>query len=149
MRMRDWSSDLFSSDLRLLAGQPAIAGFSAGLPKRLARALRPLAVIGLAADLRLAHRGEDLARRRQALRLHMPLGVPEVGAHDRASALEVDRPDRDRHHQARTAALDGRSEERREGRECGSTCRYRWVPYNYKKKKITLHGEDRHQTNSH
>src|SRR3546814_8659784 len=37
----------------------------------------------------------------------MPLGVPEVGAHDRASALEVDRPDRDRHHQARTAALDG------------------------------------------
>src|SRR3546814_17228851 len=28
-----------------------------------------------------------------------------------------------------------RSEERREGQECVSTCRYRWSPYHYKKKK--------------
>src|SRR3546814_16182912 len=27
-----------------------------------------------------------------------------------------------------------RSEERRVGKECGSTCRSRWSPYNYKKK---------------
>src|SRR3546814_11509564 len=27
-----------------------------------------------------------------------------------------------------------RSEERRVGKECGSTCRYRWSPYQYKKK---------------
>src|SRR3546814_14768112 len=29
----------------------------------------------------------------------------------------------------------GRSEERREGKECGSTCRSRWSPYHYKKKR--------------
>src|SRR3546814_19209727 len=28
----------------------------------------------------------------------------------------------------------GRSEERRVGKECVSTCRYRWSPYHYKKK---------------
>src|SRR3546814_13164378 len=30
---------------------------------------------------------------------------------------------------------DGRSEERRGGKECGSTCRSRWSPYHSKKKK--------------
>src|SRR3546814_12532003 len=30
----------------------------------------------------------------------------------------------------------GRSEERRVGKECVSTCRSRWSPYHYKKKKI-------------
>src|SRR3546814_18490997 len=32
-----------------------------------------------------------------------------------------------------------RSEERRVGKECVSTCRSRWSPYNYKKKTITRH----------
>src|SRR3546814_13164831 len=31
-----------------------------------------------------------------------------------------------------------RSEERRVGKECVSTCRSRWSPYHYKKKKSTL-----------
>src|SRR3546814_17687069 len=35
----------------------------------------------------------------------------------------------------------GRSEERRVGKECVSTCRSRWSPYHYKKNK--------HTTNSH
>src|SRR3546814_17546375 len=30
----------------------------------------------------------------------------------------------------------GRSEERRVGTECCSSCRYRWPPYSYKKNKI-------------
>src|SRR3546814_16293224 len=30
-----------------------------------------------------------------------------------------------------------RSEERRVGKECGSTCRTRWAPYHYKKKNQT------------
>src|SRR3546814_16114567 len=33
------------------------------------------------------------------------------------------------------AELEERSEERRVGKECVSTCRYRWSPYNQKKKK--------------
>src|SRR3546814_18315368 len=32
--------------------------------------------------------------------------------------------------------LWGRSEERRVGKECVSTCRSRWSPYHYKKKRI-------------
>src|SRR3546814_11353537 len=33
---------------------------------------------------------------------------------------------------------DCRSEDRRVGKECVSTCRYRWSPYHLKKKKIKL-----------
>src|SRR3546814_14790327 len=32
--------------------------------------------------------------------------------------------------------IDARSEERRVGKECVSTCRSRWAPYHYKKKYI-------------
>src|SRR3546814_16677043 len=35
--------------------------------------------------------------------------------------------------------LCGRSEERRVGKECVSTCRSRWSPYHYKNKKDTRH----------
>src|SRR3546814_14965882 len=34
--------------------------------------------------------------------------------------------------------LKWRSEERRVGKECVSTCRSRWAPYHYKKKKIQI-----------
>src|SRR3546814_2947360 len=33
--------------------------------------------------------------------------------------------------------VSGRSEERRVGKECVSTCRSRWSPYHYKKKRIS------------
>src|SRR3546814_19643240 len=36
----------------------------------------------------------------------------------------------------RFAAVDGRSEERRVGKECVSKCRSRWSPYHSKKKKV-------------
>src|SRR3546814_20842350 len=36
-------------------------------------------------------------------------------------------------------AAQGRSEERRVGKECVSTCRSRWSPYHYKKKHINHH----------
>src|SRR3546814_11375185 len=35
---------------------------------------------------------------------------------------------------AATRSLSGRSEERRVGKECVSTCRSRWLPYHYKKR---------------
>src|SRR3546814_20963326 len=43
-----------------------------------------------------------------------------------------------RHHGGRDGGLagTGRSEERRVGKECVSTCRYRWSPYHEKKKSI-------------
>src|SRR3546814_19622586 len=46
-----------------------------------------------------------------------------------------DRADRVQLHVPRAAAL--RSEERRVGQECVSTCRSRWSPYHSKKKKTT------------
>src|SRR3546814_16039008 len=36
---------------------------------------------------------------------------------------------------ARTTILSSRSEERRGGKDCVSTCRSRWSPYQYKNKK--------------
>src|SRR3546814_15369077 len=40
---------------------------------------------------------------------------------------------------AETLRLPLRSEERRVGKECVSTCRSRWSPYHYKKKKTRIH----------
>src|SRR3546814_6257949 len=40
-------------------------------------------------------------------------------------------------HHAAVAVVDHRSEERRVGKECVSTCRSRWSPYHSKKKKHT------------
>src|SRR3546814_2685687 len=43
--------------------------------------------------------------------------------------VDADRGAEDRHAETRTAALQPRSEERRVGKECVSTCRSRWSPY--------------------
>src|SRR3546814_19708151 len=51
-------------------------------------------------------------------------------------------PRRRRHRPPPTAALrPSRSEERRVGKECVSTCRSRWSPY-HTKKKMTYHQND-------
>src|SRR3546814_14774675 len=39
-------------------------------------------------------------------------------------------------------SAERRSEERRVGKECGSTCRSRWSPYHEKKKKRNRHNRD-------
>src|SRR3546814_18670290 len=50
---------------------------------------------------------------------------------------------------SRLRSMRERSEERRVGKECVSTCRSRWSPYHYKHKKETVY-EDRytHRTSS-
>src|SRR3546814_14808932 len=50
----------------------------------------------------------------------------EVGGHHDHGVAEI--------HRAALAVGEARSEERRVGKECVSTCRSRWSPYNYKKK---------------
>src|SRR3546814_19548692 len=45
-------------------------------------------------------------------------------------------------------ARSSRSEERRVGKECVSTCRYRWSPYHYKKKQQTKQNVYRNLTTS-
>src|SRR3546814_14275259 len=127
MRISDWSSDVCSSDLKIPARETL----------RYARA-HPLV------ELEAAWRGdrfrqelaEDLARalvrayERRSLddetsrravvedaRLCVEAAIGEpVGQHGNAKRGPI------------------RSEDRRVGEECGSTCRTRWSPENYKKK---------------
>src|SRR3546814_13102064 len=50
-----------------------------------------------------------------------------------------------------SAAADDRSEERRVGKECVSTCRSRWSPYHSKKKQSSIQvgtSRDNNKTNS-
>src|SRR3546814_17734631 len=105
MRISDWSSDVCSSDLVILG----LAGIAA------------------------TRRDRDVA----AIALVEGAGVlPHVGEHlDDAVLMIADRRAR-RIGQVRRIVevadigIDAvRSEERRVGKECVSTCRYRWSPY--------------------
>src|SRR3546814_12499277 len=108
LRISDWSSDVSSSDLR----------------RKIADALRtiarPLAAVILAvpgagrAQLAAREFGADRAVEREAF-VHPSRYVTAAG---RAAQAAV-----------------GRSEERRVGKECVSTCRSRWSEYQQKKKK--------------
>src|SRR3546814_20843755 len=88
MRISDWSSDVCSSDLHLIAVR---AGDADGA--RSARAAHEARILVIIASF---------------------IGV--------GAAL------------TRAAETDVRSEERRVGKECVSTCRSRWSPYHYKTK---------------
>src|SRR3546814_20749191 len=50
--------------------------------------------------------------------------------------------------EAKTEAEDRRSEERRAGKGCVSTCRSRWSPYHYKKKSESRYDADTEMNNS-
>src|SRR3546814_7812039 len=91
MRISDWSSDVCSSDLRVVGALNAPFG-EAGLGDRGQEAEQG---VGLRALVRIRGRGDDVHQRRGVV--------------------------------AEQAAT--RSEERRVGKECVSTCRSRWSPY--------------------
>src|SRR3546814_7820611 len=114
MRISDWSSDVCSSDL---AGEVDEDGVCPdGGTHRLQ------AVPGLVEALAGAGaRPADEGRRLQAAVEGIAPGV--VGAADEAPGAARLR------HQPQTAMAADRSEERRVGKECVSTCRSRWSPY--------------------
>src|SRR3546814_14581720 len=129
MRISDWSSDVCSSDLlRLRIGIVADQHEAAALPER-----------------RIRHVGQ----RHIFLKLDLGaierrfggIGVAGVdrGVRDRGISLDriVDRLIEG----GEREALVARSEERRVGKECVSTCRSRWSPYQYKKKKDKQKGK--------
>src|SRR3546814_16738907 len=97
MRISDWSSDVCSSDLGM-TGTRQLLG--TGKPGR-SRTDHGDALAGLAP---------------RQLRLNPPLFPPAI------DDLAFDRLDRHR----RVVDVEGRSEERRVGKECVSTCRSRW-----------------------
>src|SRR3546814_18773371 len=105
MRISDWSSDVCSSDL-------------------LGRALSGRRNLVLTRGGRVPFAGmEAAASVDAALRAAEEDGAGELCVIGGAQVYAL------------TLPLATRSEERRVGKECVSTCRSRWSPYHYKKKK--------------
>src|SRR3546814_14307572 len=108
MRISDWSSDVCSSDLIAVTHAFTHLGEALGLDwaQTLAAHMNP-------SDPWERLLVNSLARDFQQMRLGFLAGL---------SGQDLD------------AAVGTRSEERRVGKGCVSTCRPRWSPYHYKKK---------------
>src|SRR3546814_17902677 len=101
MRISDWSSDVCSSDLQ---AQRAVLVLG-----QRAQAFHPVAVVGIDQAIALQQRGA------------MDVAADDAVEAARARVVQAGL------HEALDVAL-GRSEERRVGQECVSTCRSRWLP---------------------
>src|SRR3546814_15069567 len=111
MRIRDWSSDVCSSDLE--DGERIIRRVAARLERdfRESLVLRAIAFLIVAAAA-----AEKLRRPRRLLVLALDrMGNFGEPFHWRLAVVED--------------VAERRSEERRVGKECVSTCRSRWSPY--------------------
>src|SRR3546814_16366494 len=102
MRISDWSSDVCSSDLGRLAVQA----------EKGAAAMRPLVEVMHA----------------QAVVVRQVMGLPRIAG--QAGKALVGRAQGLDHGVSLPRCYEERSEERRAGKECVSTCRSRWSPYN-------------------
>src|SRR3546814_17133895 len=114
MRISDWSSDVCSSDLEVgfgLVGVGVAAAFVAD--RHVHHGARHVALARI----------PGLERAAVAVRPLHPVRIAGIAA---AAAAVVG---------LGGARAAGRSEERRVGKECCRTCRYRWSPDQYKKKK--------------
>src|SRR3546814_18143290 len=105
MRISDWSSDVCSSDLSLERGFRLVA--DGGIFGRNLGAREAL----------ICGKGSPAGARKA----RQPLAGMQVNAHDR---IIFDKTDQ----------FQPRSEERRVGKECVSTCRSRWTPSPINKK---------------
>src|SRR3546814_19065688 len=126
MRISDWSSDVCSSDLQ-------------GMAAKLHR--DPLHAVGGELHQMFADRGRageaDLADHRAREQMpadHVGVAIDELD--DVAGDTRIDHAAHDRAGAARRFL--GRSDERRVGKECVSTCRYRWSPYHSKQNKKNI-----------
>src|SRR3546814_18864935 len=100
MRISDWSSDVCSSDLDGLPEGSMAAGFGDALDQT-----------------RLGRRGRLVRGQRLVMPLQGHVGVAADPALELREVLPAER------------TLPVRSDERRVGKECVSTCRSRWSPY--------------------
>src|SRR3546814_20014980 len=124
MRIRDWTSDVCSSDLKQAERRGGLdeAGEKAALPLgRMFGNIGRCAAI-FAAERKPLHEPQDNEqdRRRDAYR--------------RVAGQDADEEGRQAHQAPRPEKRIFRSEERRVGKACVSTCRSRWSRYHYKKK---------------
>src|SRR3546814_14557335 len=132
MRISDWSSDVCSSDLFLAIEFPAIPRGNAALLERAVRFYRYVAFaeddIGFAVALAIGfYFGNRVGGRGGIRRRIRPWAVVFIVAPAGVSAAGT-RTSR-KNAQAKDSQDDGggRSEERRVGKECVSTCRSRWA----------------------
>src|SRR3546814_16573924 len=93
--------------------------------------------IGLTITPLLAHLGRIAARR---VDLQADVEIPAVGADGKSEAAVIIGFGRVGRLVAEMLSTH-RSEERRVGKECVSTCSSRWSPYPYKKKKYNIKGK--------
>src|SRR3546814_7981135 len=118
MRISDWSSDVCSSDLKdallayeLLLSLPRDVPLERCLPRLRAWIQAECVALGMVADLAVHTYGTPLDPRIQ----RQAKVIDEI----RASGIPI----------YPLEEGDLRSEERRVGKECVSTCRSRWSPY--------------------
>src|SRR3546814_21167663 len=122
MRISDWSSDVCSSDLVFVL--PFVPTGPEGAASRLAR------FRGREEQIQESLFGwHGIASNLEDFGVGIALAVARTGADQHQLADQIGIAVREA---LRAAAA--RSEERREGKECVSTCRSRWSTYHYKKK---------------
>src|SRR3546814_14242441 len=128
MRISDWSSDVCSSDL-ISGGQQQRVAIARTLAPKPAILLFDEPLSNLDAKLRIEMRGE-------LMRIHRATGATSVYVtHDQveamtmASHVAVINQGRVEQFGPPLELLRRRSEARRVGEECVSTCRSRWSPY--------------------
>src|SRR3546814_20251021 len=133
MRISDWSSDVCSSDLESpsasLKKNPCSAVFHGPGCSRPTNSTSVTHV----------HRARSVGQRN-----FPPLPRPILHCSDDPSRSTA--PCKQTSASRNWGYLPGpiRSEERRVGKECVSTCRSRWSPYHYKKKTKTNHQPNKH-----
>src|SRR3546814_20231066 len=116
MRISDWSSDVCSSDLRNASAGDVQGGSDDGLLQR-DGGIAQLARVDIRA------RADELLTNQEILW--------RIDRFDALDPIALQMENR--------KACGTRSEERRVGKECVSTCRSRWSPYHYKKKTYKIH----------
>src|SRR3546814_13973926 len=135
MRISDWSSDVCSSDL-LCPGRGPL------LPER--QPLHDRVEEGDGGD-RQEEDADAAAEELPEVALEQDVGLLD------AFLEHLAEDEADHHGRQREVAQPHRSEERRVGKECVSTCRSRWSPYPSKKKQTrptnekTTNAQKKHQ----
>src|SRR3546814_15854664 len=112
MRISDWSSDVCSSDLDMVPTQGTAIGAAIELGMRSFDFDNGMSKAMIIITDGENHEDDAVAAAKMAQEKGVTVHVVGVGSQE------------------------GRSEERRVGKECVSTCRSRWSPYKYKKKRI-------------
>src|SRR3546814_12165115 len=119
MRISDWSSDVCSSDLREIAVddeiEHRIENIVGAVREFRRQGFKPRPDVGVRACRPMADADEEMRADEEGRfpRLDRIAGLASTVAGD----------------EERAAAQRARSEERRVGKECVSTCRSRWSPY--------------------